>query len=162
GRCRDGGARDLGRGGGAGLVRQDGGRGREALSGMALEEGARRLGAQTLAHLLELPQFIRHACLVLAVAVDLAQLSHHRSIRSDFDVPVATTTHPAVWFPENVTAEPLSRKIVRKRTRGGIFLLARGLHGRGREQLAARDRVTAVQAIRIPRLSRQAADVSFG
>src|SRR6185437_7657493 len=107
--------------GGAGLLRQYGGR--AALGGVALEEGAHRLGAQTLAHLLELPQFIRHACLVLALAVDLGQPSHHRSIRSDFDVPVATTTHPAVWFPENVTAQPLSRRTVRKRTCGGLSLI---------------------------------------
>jgi hypothetical protein len=76
---------------------------------VAFQERTHRGGPQTLAHLLELPQFIRHACLVLAVAVDLGQPSHHRSIRSDFDVPVATTTHPAVWFPENVTAEPFSQ-----------------------------------------------------
>src|SRR6185437_2985688 len=90
-------------------------------------------------------------------AVDLGQLSHHRSNPSDFESPVATTTHPAIWFPENVTASPFSRGTVHKRTRRGIFILARGFCGAGGARLAARDRGAALQALRIPRLSRQAA-----
>src|SRR5579883_1071434 len=49
---------------------------------MPLDEGLYGLGAQALAHLLELPQFIRHPRPLLALAVDLGQPSHHHSVEN--------------------------------------------------------------------------------